>query len=804
MRILMIVPNSPGFVSMFNFPAGFGYLAAALRRAGHEVYGCNPNNDTVLGDTPARVHAHITRALSESTPHLVCIGGLCTDYPFLRNLLAMLRDLAPQARVVMGGRIINHDANFIFSQLRPDFCLTGEAEETLCQLAGELERGGRRLEDIPNLGYWKDNEPCFTRRDDACCDINSLAFPDYSLFGIDELIEHYSCAAPYFYRYTRPRPRLMTLVSARGCPFSCTFCVHGHGPRYRARSLDNTFEEISQVYERTEFNILVIVDELFAVNKGRLREFCERLIDGRKRRGWDFDWAFQTHARAALDAETVKLAKEAGCFQFSYGFESASPRVLASMNKKTKPEDFLGGIRVANQAGVAFGGNLIFGDPAETQETIAESLAFLDSHCQDIIVQFGQVRPYPGSALFDDCLARGVIRDKLEFYEVMDNMPLNMTAMPDEVWFDWTKRILAPLTLSPFVKAVAASGVEPDLAADGAQSTTGQRGHWLVHAQCPHCGCNLTFREMVENFSRTAEDGTSLLTMCAGCHKRLRVTISAELGCKGALRAWVAGTLSRAEAMIHRSGIAEIDVGPISDDERRVLESVWSEAEASPAHLAAVVRAADALEVPQPDEIEEPLLQQFEMGALGSLVAQSGIEEIAVYGAGVVGQTLMRALRRRGVRISVLADGNPNLHGTVVEGVQVQPLARLVREGNRTWAVGSRGSGAAIVASLRSAFEPRPIEVFSAVNRPPGWWVNSEWLESEALEEWRVRVRRLFLEALRTRRVWEAVFLGLAFRKVVLLGANRGVYRLTRSSPRLRLEPNSSRPSLLTGECLVA
>lgn len=784
MRILMIVPNFPGFVSMFNFPAGFGYLAAALRRAGHEVYGCNPNNDTVLGDTPELIRAHVTRALAESTPHLVCIGGLCTDYPFLRNIIPMLRDLAPQARIVMGGGIINHDAHFIFSQLHPDFCLIGEAEETLCQLVADLERGASTLTDIPNLGYWKDNEPCFTQRDDACCDINSLAFPDYAPFGIDELIEHYSCAAPYFYRYTRLRPRLMTLVSARGCPFSCTFCVHGHGPRYRARSLDNTFEEIRQVYERTEFNILVIVDELFAVNKGRLRGFCERVIDARKRRGWDFDWAFQTHARAALDVETVKLAKEAGCFQFSYGFESASPRVLASMNKRTTPEDFLNGIRVADKARVAFGGNLIFGDPAETPETMAESLAFLNSYCQDIIVQFGRVRPYPGSALFDQCLSKGIIRNKVEFYELMDNMPLNMTAMPDEVWFDWAKRVLAPLTLSPFVKAVAASEVEPDLAVgDEAQPTRGQKGHWLIHAQCPHCGYGLVFREMVESFSRTVEEGASLLTMCAGCHKRLRVTISPELGCEGALRAWVGEILSRAEAKSHKPRISDIEVGPMSDDEKHALQSLWNEAEASPALLAAVIRSADALEVPQPDEIEEPLLQQFEMGALASQVAQSGIDEIAVYGAGVVGQVLVRALHRRGVRVSVLADGNPDLHGMVVEGIEVQPLARLVGNGNRRWAVGSRRSGAAIVALLRSAFEPHPVEVFSTVNRPAGWWVNSEWLESEALEEWRVRVRRLFSEALRTRRVWEAVFLGFAFRRVVLLGANRGVYRLqTRSS----------------------
>ena len=789
MRILMIVPNFPGFVSMFNFPTGFGYLAAALRRAGHEVYGCNPNNDTVFGDTRELVRAHVVRALAESTPNLVCVGGLCTDYPFLRDLLAMLRALAPQTPVVLGGGIINHDAAFIFSQLRPDFCLAGESEEALVQLAAALDRGRVALEDIPNLGYWEDGKPCFARHDNTVGDIDSFAFPDYAPFGVDELVEHYSSSAPYFYRYTRLRPRLMTLVSARGCPFRCTFCIHGHGPKYRARSVDNVLDEVRQAYERTEFNTLVIVDELFAVNKGRLRNFCERLIDARRQCGWDFDWAFQTHARAALDVDTVKLAKEAGCFQFSYGFESASPRVLASMNKRTSPADFLQGIRVADEAQVAFGGNLIFGDPAETMETIAESLTFLDSHCQDIIVQFGRVRPYPGSALFDDCLAKGIIPDRLEYYEVMDDMRLNMTSMPDAVWFDWCKRVLTPLLPCAFAKTVTASALEPDVAlGDGVESTTRQRGHWLVHAPCPHCGHRLVFREMVESLSRAAEDGATVLTMCSRCHKRLRVTITPELAGDGALRTWLAGLLSRAGAASRKPTVSDIDVGPMSADEKRALESLWNEAEGSPAMFAAVVWSAGILEVPQPGQIDEPLLQHFEMGALASEVARSGLRQVAVYGAGSVGQLLIRALRRRGVGVSALADGNPDLHGTVVEGVEVQSLPHLVRSGTRTWAIGSRRSGAAIVALLRKSFDSQPIEVFSTTNRRLAWWDGSEWLESEAIAAWRVRVRRLFSEALLARRVWEALFLGLAFRKVVFLAANGSMRGLpTRNSAPIRL-----------------
>ena len=177
--------------------------------------------------------------------------------------------------------------------------------------------GQNRLEDIPDLGYWQGSSMLFNKKRDTASDVNNYPFPDYEPFGIEQMLYEHALVARYQYRYTRSRPILMTLVAARGCPFSCTFCVHGKGRHYRPRTIANILAEIRFLHERYQFNVLIILDELFAVDKKRLIEFSKAVLEGREEYGWDFDWCFQTHASARLDKETLSLAKKAGCFFFS-------------------------------------------------------------------------------------------------------------------------------------------------------------------------------------------------------------------------------------------------------------------------------------------------------------------------------------------------------------------------------------------------------------------------------------------------------------------------------------------------------
>ena len=308
MKVMLIVPTFhykteyPAFLSASDFPAGFAYLASSLKQAGHEVFGCNPNNTPGYVSAKAMIADVITKKIAEVKPELIGLGGLCTDYAFLRDAIQIIRGINPNIPIVLGGQIVTNDAEDVFNILKPDWAIKGEADNLIVEITnGDFDKYKGTIVN----GFSPD--------------VDALPFPDYEPFGIQDMLDNYSMATRLLYRYSRPDARPFNIVASRSCPFNCTFCVHGHRDApYRARSIENIMEEIRVSYEKYRFNILILLDELFAVNKKRMVDFCAGLFEGKKRYGWDFDWMFQTHASAKLDAESLAMARQAGCFFFTY------------------------------------------------------------------------------------------------------------------------------------------------------------------------------------------------------------------------------------------------------------------------------------------------------------------------------------------------------------------------------------------------------------------------------------------------------------------------------------------------------
>ena len=345
--------------------------------------------------------------------------------------------------------------------------------------------------------------------------LDEFPFPDYEPFGIKDMMDNYSQATRLLYRYTRENPRPYGIVTSRGCPFSCSFCTPHQG--YRERSIENIIEEIRTAYDKYHFNILIILDELFAVNKRRMIEFCAVLQQERNDYGWDFDWMFQTHASAKLDLETLKMAKDAGCVSFSYGLESASPTVLESMGKKIIPEQVIEAIKLAAEAKVGFSANLIFGDTAETMETIAESLAFWFENARSSFIFLSNVAPYPGSALFETCRKRGMFQNKQEYYEKVNELNVNMTSIAEREFSGHQQLIKFLDQTWLFTKTTPITKLEQ--LPDSDKLIQFQGGfYYHITANCPYCGEEIYYKE------RLMETKTFWLgTGCPKCQSKIKV-----------------------------------------------------------------------------------------------------------------------------------------------------------------------------------------------------------------------------------------------------------------------------------------
>lgn len=486
MRVLLIPPKNnyphPGPHVAFGLGPGMPYLAGALKAAGHEVFGANIYHIWCHGSAPLTLERVIREAIKKYQPHLIGVGGMAPHYHFIRDAILFCRQIAPEIPIVCGGGIVTYDAEFIFSNLRLDYAIVGEGELAIVKLADYLDKGGD-IGCIPSLVYWKNGKATFNK-EEYPENLDELPFPDYDPFDYEAYLSLYNQGNNAI-TYSRSRPRLMPIANGRSCPYRCTFC--SKSTPYRSRSIDNVMEEIAYLYKKYQFNILYATDELFSVKGGKALEFCHKVKALKKELNADFDWICYLRV-GDINSDLLKEMREAGCVVMAYGFESASNVVLKSMKKGTKVEQILRAIQLTEEAGIAIHANFIFGDVAETPETINETMEFYQKHCRNHNVQLFYITPYPGSKLFQYCLDKSLVIDRQAFYEdVLHNKKnVNMTSMPDSVFYGLTKTYLSNEHEGEVACVLSCEKADLETC-DVDAPFEFRRYFYKIKAICPHC-----------------------------------------------------------------------------------------------------------------------------------------------------------------------------------------------------------------------------------------------------------------------------------------------------------------------------
>ena len=209
----------------------------------------------------------------------------------------------------------------------------------------------------------------------------------------------------YFYSITK-HP-VVTIITGRGCPFQCMFCLYPqvmHGHKYRTRSPESVTGEFEYIQrELPQVREVFIEDDTFTVDKRRVRSICESLIRSGNRLPWT------ANARADVDKETLVLMKRAGCSLLCVGFESGDKTVLTGMRKGQVPETMRKFREEARNAGIMIHGCFLVGGPGETQQTMQASLDLAKELSCDT-AQFFPIMVYPGTAAFEWAKQNGYLK----------------------------------------------------------------------------------------------------------------------------------------------------------------------------------------------------------------------------------------------------------------------------------------------------------------------------------------------------------------------------------------------------------
>jgi len=211
--------------------------------------------------------------------------------------------------------------------------------------------------------------------------LDSIPFPDRASFPLDR------------YSTSLEGRKATTMITSRGCPFSCSFCCKVWGKRIRFRSYRNVLKEAALLREMGYEGIAFYDDEFFLNAKRDIK-----IAYGLKKLG--FIWKCITRADF-LTRSSLKIMKECGCVGVSLGVESGSNLILKNIRKGLTVEDNRRAIKLCKEANIKVKGFFIIGLPGESIGTLEATRNFVREVKLDE-AQFSIYAPYPGSDIYNN------------------------------------------------------------------------------------------------------------------------------------------------------------------------------------------------------------------------------------------------------------------------------------------------------------------------------------------------------------------------------------------------------------------
>ena len=340
-----------------NFPFWAGILGSIVEIKGGQVGILDLNalrTEFSRNLVPSKV---IKEEIEVEQWDLIGIGGLTSTYNRIKTLVPIIRKAAPNSVIISGGGWATYNPDEIL-QLVPDIdiiCI-GEGEETFAEVYDEINNGTRNFEKVNGLCLNNKGKYKFTGPRALISDLDKVPYPAYHLFETDIYFKYSSLPLSPESFFSKRRA---SVVWERGCPRGCTFCSHngmsridlqniyGSGDRKKGELLVRQVDKENNTFQlparwptpkyavdnvkllRLKFGVdfVSILDENMTSNRKWTQEFCQLY----KNEGLSeaVKWGTLGDAPSvATYPDLVKTMKDAGCCYISFGFESASNKVL--------------------------------------------------------------------------------------------------------------------------------------------------------------------------------------------------------------------------------------------------------------------------------------------------------------------------------------------------------------------------------------------------------------------------------------------------------------------------------------------
>lgn len=392
MKVFLI---NPDYMIYGDPPLGLAYLAAYIREK------CSFAKVKILDQISEK---EILNIVKREQPEIIGLTSVSGNYYYVKILAKKIGLVSPKSLRVIGGVHITTQPE-AFKDSPFQIAVRGEGEIAFSKFLKSFNQNGgingKELRKIDGLMFREDTKIIDTGLSKQIEDINKLPMPARDLLDMD----YYSL--PKFLSGEDWDP-FGSMLTSRGCPYDCKFCSSSCFwlRKIRFFSAERVVNEIEILYKKYHYKKIYIYDDLFSINKERVREII-RLMKEKDLIG---KIKFYVYGRAnVFDEEMAKLLKEMGVVSVDFGLESGSEKILDYLKNHTvNVKDNERAVKIAKKYGIRGGGFFMLGSPHETLKDMEETYNFIKENCKDSFIIY-QVIAFPGTEIWDYAIKNKLI-----------------------------------------------------------------------------------------------------------------------------------------------------------------------------------------------------------------------------------------------------------------------------------------------------------------------------------------------------------------------------------------------------------
>lgn len=339
----------------------------------------------------------IMRDIYLEHPDVVCVSCYIWNISFVKELMADLTKILPDADFWAGGPEVSYDAEKFLAE-NPEFTgvMVGEGEETFLELSGHyIEQSPADLKDITGVCY-RDGEKIVHNGWRQIMDLSSIPFVYKDLADFKNRIIYYE--------------------SSRGCPFSCSYCLSSIDKKLRFRDTEMVKKEL----------------QLFIDNKVPQVKFVDRTFNCKHDHAmviWKYinehdngvtNFHFEISADLLREEELQEMSTmRPGLIQLEIGVQSTNPDTIKAIHRTMDFEKLKGIVnRIHSFGNIHQHLDLIAGLPYEDYDSFRKS--FNDVYAlKPQQLQLGFLKVLKGSHMMEMCQEYEIVYKTREPYEVL-------------------------------------------------------------------------------------------------------------------------------------------------------------------------------------------------------------------------------------------------------------------------------------------------------------------------------------------------------------------------------------------------